>query len=182
MSRMAIPMRARFLAVLMVVAACSAPPPPLSDHGSGALTQPISTMNDLVDWMRQQTDACDDLSPASRDEFARFVGPQLAELYEPFVAEWATCSVPPFPKVGLVLFQNDQFKAFQTSWRDAMAAGRVSDGPPFGFGNGFAVTQGFLGTSRLGLYYLRCYYDDPRVHQVQADVEHCVFANPEHTH
>lgn len=173
-------MRVALLAAALAVAGCSSPAP-LADHGAAAITQPITTMSDLVDWMQDKTDSCADAKPATREEFTQFVGPELAGLYEPFVAEWATCSVPPsYPKVGLVLFKD--LPAFQQSWRDAMTAGKVNDGPAFSFGNGFAVTPGFLGVSKLGLYYLRCHYHDPQVRQVAADVTGCVFANPEHAH
>ena len=174
---------AALLAAALSTTGCtSQPPPALADHGAAAITQPISTMDDLVDWMRERTGgSCEDAKPESKEEFTRFVGPELVNLYEPFVAQWATCAMPPnYPKVGLVLF-ND-LTAFQQSWRDAKKAGRVSDGPSFSFGNGFAVTAGFLGVHELGLYYLRCDYDDPQVHQVSADVAGCVFANPEHSH
>lgn len=176
-------MRARALAVcgVLVLAGCSKQPPPPAAHGAAAITPAITTMAGVVDWVQEKTGSCDDARTEARDQFAQFVGPQLAGLYEPFVKEWSTCSVPPnYPKVGLVLF-NDM-TAFQESWRDAKKAGKVSDGPSFGFGNGFAVTAGFLGVHDLGLYYLRCDYDDPRVHQVSADVVGCVFANPEHSH
>jgi hypothetical protein len=165
----------------LLLAGCSSPPAPQADHGAAAITPPITTMGELVDWMQDKTGSCDDVEPATRAEFAQFVGPELASLYEPFMAEWGTCNMSEsYPKVGLVLFKD--MRAFQQSWRDAMTAGRVSDGPAFSFGNGFAVTAGFLGVSDLDLYYLRCDYDDPRVHQIPADVSGCVFANPEHSH
>jgi hypothetical protein len=173
--------RTLFFAAILVLAGCSSPPAPLADHGAAAITQPITTMDELVDWMQEKTGSCDEVKPASREEFTQFVGPQLVSLYEPFMAEWGTCDLSSsYPKVGLVLFKD--MRAFQQSWRDAKAAGRVSDGPAFSFGNGFAVTSGFLGVSDLDLYYLRCDYDDPRVHQIPADVSGCVFANPEHSH
>jgi hypothetical protein len=174
-------MRIWFLAAVLVLAGCTSSPQPRADHGAAAITQPMTTMDELVDWIQDKTGSCDDAKPATREEFTQFVGPQLTALYEPFMAEWRTCSVSSsYPMVGLVLF-NDM-RAFQQSWRDAMTAGRVSDGPAFSFGNGFAVTSGFLGVSDLGLYYLRCDYDDPQVHQIAADVSGCVFANPEHSH
>jgi hypothetical protein len=142
---------------------------------------PITSMSDLVSWVQERTDSCDNPQPGSLDDFAAFVGPQLAELYVPYTAEWTTCSVSSsYPKVGLVLL-SDQ-RAFEQSWRDAMTAGKVSDGPSFSFGEGFAITSGFLGVSQLDLYYLRCHYSDPQVYQVPAHVEDCVFANPEHHH
>lgn len=169
------------LACLMLVTACSPEAPPT--QGSAALSPPMASMADLVTWVGEHAGSCHDVTSPPRDEYARFIGPQWAQLYEPFVAEWATCSVSTtFPKVGLLIFHSGRFADFQAHWREAMTAGEVSDGPAFGFGNGFAVTQGFLATSRLGLYYLRCHYDDPQVHRIPADVEGCVFANPEHHH
>lgn len=172
------------VATALVLAGCSGsepPPPPPADRGAAAISQPMASIDDLVDWMQEKTGSCSDAKPEPRNEFRQFIGTQFAELYEPFVKEWATCSVPPnYPKVGLLLF-NDM-RAFQQSWRDAKKAGKVSDGPAFSFGNGFAVTAGFLGVHQLDLFYLRCDYDDPRVHQIAADVEGCVFANPEHRH
>ncbi|MFD8497175.1 hypothetical protein [Amycolatopsis sp. NPDC059657] len=176
-------MRPRCLlpAILLTLTACSADPPP--PHGSAALSPPMASTTTLAAWVGERTGACRDVTTPSREDFARFIGPQWTTLYQPFVAEWATCSVPPnFPKVGLLVFRDGRFPEFQAHWREAMASGRVNDGPAFGFGNGFAVTQGFLATSRLGLYYLRCHYDDPQVHRIPADVEGCVFANPEHHH
>ncbi|MBP2326858.1 hypothetical protein JOF56_007243 [Kibdelosporangium banguiense] len=174
-------MRTALLTAFLVLAGCTSTPPPLADHGAAAITQPITTMDELVRWMRSRTESCDDVRPASRQEFAQFVGPQLVDLYEPFMTEWTTCSLSSsYPKVGLVLIKD--MRAFQQSWRDAMTAGRVSDGPAFSFGNGFAITSGYLGIAELDLYYLRCNYDDPQVHQIPADVAGCVFANPEHSH
>ncbi|MET0237877.1 MAG: hypothetical protein ABW224_24780 [Kibdelosporangium sp.] len=174
-------MKAALLLTILVLAGCTSSPEPLADRGAAAITPPITTMNQLVEWMQDKTESCDEVQPATREQFTQFVGSQLAGLYEPFMAEWTTCSLSDsYPKVGLVLFKD--LKAFQRSWRDAMTAGRVSDGPAFSFGNGFAVTAGFLGVSELGLYYLRCDYDDPRVHQLPADIDGCVFANPEHSH
>jgi hypothetical protein len=173
-------MAGRVIAILLLfLTACSTGQP----EQPAGLGRPVSSMTELVAMVKDRAGACENVVNESQEEFTRFAGAQLAGLYQPFIAEWATCSVSQdFPRVGLILFRQDQFKAFQLSWRDAMADGRVSDGPSFSFGNGFAVTQGFLGVSKIGLYYLRCHYDDPRVHQVPADVEHCVFANPERHH
>jgi hypothetical protein len=63
-----------------------------------------------------------------------------------------------------------------------MTAGELAEGPTFAFGNGFAVSAGFLGVSELGLYYFRCDFVDPKVKQVPADEADCVFANPEFGH
>jgi hypothetical protein len=173
-----VPRRIPILALACVLAGCASAP---ADRGATALSEPITSMPSLVSWVQGATGSCADPKPASPQEFGQFVGPQLASLYEPFLAEWSTCWVSPsYPKVGLVLLKDQS--GFERSWRDAMTAGKVSDGPPFSFGNGFAITSGFLGVSELNLYYLRCHYRDPQVHQVPAGTEGCVYANPEHHH
>ncbi|MFI7672647.1 hypothetical protein [Actinophytocola sp. NPDC049390] len=165
-----------------VLAACSAPTPTAA-RGAEALGARLTTMDELVDWMEDTAGECAQVRARAIGELTDFVGPDIAARISPHVSEWATCRVSPeFPVVGLVLFSGDEQRKFQESWRDAMSAGEIADGPAFAFGNGFAVSQGFLGTAKLGLYYFRCETTDPRVHQVPADVEGCVFANPEHGH
>jgi hypothetical protein len=171
-----------FLASLCVLAGCSSEGP-TSTEGAGALGPQMSTVDEIVDWMRDTAGDCADVTAQGLDELTGFVGPDIAARFEPYVAEWVTCSVSEqFPKVGLLVFSDSGQRQFQESWHDAMTAGEVADGPTFAFGNGFAVSAGFLGVSELGLYYFRCDYDDPRVPQVPADVAGCVFANPEHGH
>ncbi len=163
--------------------ACCSPAPPPATHGAAALGTRLSTMEDLVTWMADTAGECADVEDQEPTALRTFVGPDIAARFEPFVAEWVTCRVSPrFPKVGLLLFTGDAQREFQESWRDAMTGGEVADGPSFAFGNGFAVSAGLLGVRELGLYYFRCDYDDPRVRQVPADVDGCVFANPEHGH
>jgi hypothetical protein len=167
---------------MSVLAGCSVPAPTPA-RGAGALGVHLSTMDDLVEWIDETAGGCAEVRPRALDELHGFVGPDIAARFEPFVAEWATCRVSPqFPVVGLILFSGDEQRKFQESWHAAMAAGEIADGPTFAFGNGFAVSQGFLGTAELGLYYFRCDVTDVRVHQVPADVDGCVFANPEHGH
>jgi len=168
------------LLALTLIAGCAAKPvAPLADRGAGALGQPVTSMGQLVDLVSERTSGCTDARAGSTGELSRLVGTELLELYEPYVAEWSTCAVPPsYPKVGLLLFAPGKQTEFQRSWRDAMAKGTVGDGPTLAFGNGFAVTAGFLGVYQLGLYYLRCAYADDKVRQIPADVDNCVFAQP----
>lgn len=165
-----------------VLAGCTAAPA-AATRGAESLGTPLTTMDDLVDWIDDTAGDCADVTEHDLGELRGFVGPDIAARFEPFVAEWATCRVSPeFPKVGLILFSGDQQRKFQESWHAAMTAGEVADGPSFAFGNGFAVSAGFLGVGKLGLYYFRCDYVDPQVHQKPADEDGCVFANPEHGH
>ncbi len=165
-----------------VLAACSVPAP-TATRGVEALGARLTTMDELVDWVEARAGECAEVRAREIGELRDFVGPDIAARVAPYVAEWATCRVSAeFPVVGLVLFSGDEQRKFQESWRAAMKAGEIAEGPTFAFGNGFAVSQGFLGTAKLGLFYFRCETTDPRVHQVPADVEGCVFANPEHGH
>lgn len=163
-----------------VLAGCAAPAPQAT-RGAGSIGNRLATMDELVDWIDDTAGGCADVDTHDLGELREFVGPATAARFEPFVAEWATCRVSAkFPKVGLILFSGDEQRKFQESWRDAMTAGEIADGPTFAFGNGFAVSAGYLGVAELGLYYFQCDYLDPQVHQVPSDVEGCVFANPEH--
>lgn len=165
-----------------ILAGCSAPSP-TATAGAGALGARLTTMDNLVDWIDETAGDCAAVSRREIGELRTFAGPDIAARFQPHVAEWATCRVSPeFPVVGLLLFDGDEQRRFQESWHAAMRAGEIADGPTFAFGNGFAVSAGFLGVSELGLYYFRCGTVDPRVHQVPSDVAGCVFANPEHGH
>ncbi len=169
-----------FLITAGLLGGCSVAPPQ-AISGADALGVRLSTMEELVDWIDETAGDCAEVTTREVGELRDFVGADMAARLAPFVAEWATCRVSTdFPMVGLVLFSGDQQRKFQESWSAAMAAGEVADGPTFAFGNGFAVSQGYLGTAKLGLFYFRCDYLDPKVHQVAADVDGCVFANPEH--
>ncbi len=165
-----------------VLAACSVPTP-TPTRGAEALGARLATMDELVDWIDEKAGECAEVTARAIGELRDFFGPDTATRLEPHVAEWATCRVSvEFPVVGLILFSGDEQRKFQESWRDAMSSGEIAEGPTFAFGNGFAVSQGFLGTAKLGLFYFRCDSNDPRIHQVPSDVEGCVFANPEHGH
>lgn len=165
-----------------LLAGCAAPAP-TATRGAESLGARLTTMDELVDWIDDTAGECAEVTARELDELRGFVGQDTAALVEPYVAEWATCRVSPeFPMVGLILFSGDEQRKFQESWHAAMTAGEIAEGPTFAFGNGFAISQGFLGTSKLGLHYFRCDYRDPKAHVVPADVEGCVFANPEHGH
>jgi hypothetical protein len=171
-----------FLASLCALTACSAAGP-AATRGAEALGDRLTTMDSVVDWMRDTAGECEDVTTQDTVALRGFVGPDMAARFEPYVAEWATCAVSAeFPRVGLVLFEGDAQREFQQSWHDAMTAGEVADGPSFAFGNGFAISAGALGVSRLGLYWFRCELTDPKVHRIPADEEGCVFANSEHPH
>lgn len=107
------------------------------------------------EWVRVRTGECADPVPGTIEQFAEFVGPLRAKLYAPYVAEWATCEVKPYEKLGLVVFHRDRMAEFEKSWRAALDGGEVRDDPDFAFGDGFALSA-TTGLERLGLDYLRC--------------------------
>jgi hypothetical protein len=154
---------------------------PAGSSGSAALGQHFTSLRDVSTWVQQTTDECDDVQPASKEELASYLGPLRYSWYEPFVAEWATCSVKPYAKLGLVLFKPDQQRALQEFWQRGMSAGQLADNPDWAFGNGFAVTAGQLGIERLGLRYLWCKpVDVPHAETVAADVDGCTFVTWQH--
>jgi hypothetical protein len=165
-----------------VLAGCAVPAP-TATRGAASLGARMTTVDEVVDWIDDRAGECAEVRRKEIGELRGFVGQDTAARFEPYVTEWATCRVSAqFPVVGLILFTGDEQRRFQESWQAAMAEGEIVDGPLFAFGNGFAISQGFLGTSKLGLFYFRCDHLDPKVHQVPSDVEGCVFANPEHGH
>jgi hypothetical protein len=170
------------LASLCALTSCAGVEP-AATQGAAALGDRLSTMDEIVDWMRDTAGGCADVTAQRPDALRAFLGPDNAARFEPYVAEWATCSVSnEFPRVGLVLFAGDEERKFQKSWHHDMTDGEVADGPSFAFGNGFAVSAGALGVSRLGLYWFLCEFTDPKVHRIPADERGCVFANSEHAH
>ena len=117
------------------------------------------------------------------EEFAAYLGADRAKLYEPFVAAWATCAVPPFQKVGLVLFEPGGVLGLQESWKAGLAAGTLTENPDFGFGDGFALTSEELGTGELGLRHLWCRpVEGTDAVEEPAGVDGCVFARTEGHH
>jgi hypothetical protein len=154
---------------------------PAGGTGTPALGQPMTSMADLSAWVREATGECVDLSPASMDELAEYLGPVRLGWYQPFVGEWATCGIQPYDRLGLVLFEPGQQRALQEFWSRSLASGELAENPDWAFGNGFAVTAGPLGAERLGLRYLWCQpVDDPDAHTVPADVDGCVYATTHH--
>ncbi|AXB42215.1 hypothetical protein [Amycolatopsis albispora] len=176
---------AAVLVALGVLTGCTADgeQQPRAERGSAALTERLDTMDQVIGWVEEKAGECERVVREKPADLRAFVGSDIAALYEPYVTEWATCAVSAeYPKVGLLLFGGDRQIEFQRSWRQAMTEGKIGDGPTFAFGNGFAVSAGFLGVSALDLYYFRCDYHDERVPRVPADVDGCVYADPEHGH
>jgi hypothetical protein len=150
--------------VLGSAAACAA-----VDPGTGSAA-------DVGAWVEARTGECTSPRAASLEEFAEFVGPLRAKLYAPYVAEWATCSVAPYEKLGLVVFRPERLVEFQSAWKASLAAGEVSGDPDFAFGDGFALSA-TTGLERLGLRYLRCTpVDSTALSPEPAEVEGCVYA------
>jgi hypothetical protein len=138
---------------------------------------PFSTLDDVVKWTRSASGQCADVTRATIPELASYLGEERAKLYEPFVAEWATCAVPPFTKVGLVLFKPDGVRDLQEFWKRGLADGTLEENPDFSFGDGFALTSEELGTGELGLRHLWCKpVEGQHAEQVPAGVDGCVFA------
>jgi hypothetical protein len=171
-----------FLAALCALTGCAGVAP-TATRGAAALGDRLTTIDDVVAWMQDVAGDCADVTPRDLDALRGFIGPDNAARFTPYVSEWVTCSVSnEFPRVGLLLFEGDAQQKFQKSWHAAMTEGEVEDGPSFAFGNGFAVSAGALGVSRLGLYWFLCDFTDPKVHRIPADETDCVFANSEHGH
>ncbi|GGP77188.1 hypothetical protein [Saccharothrix coeruleofusca] len=144
-------------ALLVGSAACSAGGSTTSGPtlGATALGPPLTTTTQIAEWLREKTGECAQAEQRTMEQFAEFLGPLRTKLYAPYVAEWATCKVGPYERLGLVVFHRDRLAEFQKSWQAARASGEVGDDPDFGFGNGFALS-GTLGLESLGLHHLRC--------------------------
>jgi len=153
-----------------------------TNHGAGheaaAPAGPITSLAELITFVQDGTGSCADATTASTAEFADFIGPMLLDLYEPFVAEWATCSIPSFPKLGLILFKPGMQKDFEISWKRALDSGRVTGDPVFSFGDGYAVTS--LAVYQLGLYRLSCNDSNPAEGRIPAHTDGCYFVSSEH--
>jgi hypothetical protein len=187
--------RSVLLLVVVVIAGCGGAPatPPVTGHaqhhqaptddpnlvpagdtGTPALGQPVETMDELSSWVRDITGECADVTESDEAALADYLGPTRVTWYGPFVAEWATCGIRPYDKLGLVLFEPGQQRALQEFWLRALASGEISDNPDWAFGNGFAITAGPLGVE-LGLHYLWCEPVDSDGETIPADVEGCVY-------
>jgi len=177
---------------LALLAAC-APTDPLADPHAGhhpatakviAPAGPFTTLEEVVRWTRGASGGqCADAKTGTTDEFSSYLGADRAKLYEPFVASWATCSVPPFAKVGLVLFKPDGARKLQEFWKAGLAAGTLTENPDFSFGDGFALTSEELGTDDLGLRHLWCEpVEGTNAVTEPAGVDGCVYAKTEGHH
>lgn len=154
---------------------------PAGETGTPALGQPVESMAELTAWVQSATGECATVSAAGPEELADYLGPRRVDWYGPFVAEWATCAIAPYGRLGLVLFEPGRQRALQEFWVRALASGEIADNPDWAFGNGFAVTAGPLGTERLGLRNLWCEpVDDPAADTIPADVDGCVYATSGH--
>ncbi|WP_157767558.1 hypothetical protein [Actinosynnema pretiosum] len=167
---------------LVGTTACTAP----SDSpvlGTGSLGPQLTSTTEVADWVRERTGECEAPEARTIAEFAEFVGPLRADLYAPFVAEWGTCAVEPYERLGLVVFHRERMADFQRAWQRAVEEEKVSGDPDFGFGNGFALS-GTLGLESLGLHHLRCgpVEGQDLGHVLPADVEGCVYSRPEGHH
>lgn len=142
---------------------------------------PFTTLDEVVAWTKDASGGrCSDARTATPAELTTYLGADRARLYEPFVASWATCAVPPFQKVGLVLFKPDGVRALQEFWRAGLADGTLTENPDFSFGDGFAITSEELGTGELGLRHLWCEPVEGTGATVEpAGVDGCVFARTE---
>jgi hypothetical protein len=154
---------------------------PAGSSGTPALGQPVESMRDLSTWVQRATGECASVSGATMDDLADYLGPTRVPWYEPYVAEWATCAIEPYDKLGLVLFKPGQQRELQASWLRGLRSGRITDNPDWAFGNGFAITAGPLGAERLGLRYLWCEpVEVPDAETIPADVDGCVYATVDH--
>jgi hypothetical protein len=172
-----------------LLAACAPAPDPHAGHHSAptaavAPAGPFTTLDEVVRWTRDASGGqCADARTATMPEFTTYLGADRAKLYEPFMASWATCSVPPFAKVGLVLFKPGGLTGLQESWKAGLADGTLAENPDFGFGDGFAITSEELGVDELGLRHLWCKpVEGTEAVREPAGVDGCVFARTEGHH
>jgi len=177
---------------LALLAACAPAEPTTDPHASHhpattkvtAPAGPFTTLDEVVKWTRDASGGqCADAKTATMAEFASYLGADRAKLYEPFVAAWATCAVPPFAKVGLVLFKPDGLSGLQEFWKAGLADGTLAENPDFGFGDGFAITSEELGVDDLGLRHLWCKpVEGTEAVREPAGVDGCVFAKTDSHH
>jgi hypothetical protein len=173
---------------LALLAACGQTVDPHAAHHPAptrvvAPAGPFTTLDEVVKWTQAASGECKDVKTASMADFASYLGADRAKLYEPFVAEWATCAVPPFSKVGLVLFKPDGARGLQEFWRQGLSNGTLTENPDFSFGDGFAITSEELGTNELGLRHLWCKpVEGSEAEQAPAGVDGCVYATTKSHH
>lgn len=162
--------------LLVALVACGAP-----SHQHGGEPVPVlHTTSEVAAWLQARTGGCTEPRTATPEQLAEFLGPQRAALHVPFVAEWATCAVPPYERLGLLVFRPDGAADLQRSWLQALADGSITDDPDLAFGDGFALT-GYLGLEHLGLRHLRCTPPDPTdVDPVPAETPGCRYTPIRH--
>lgn len=103
----------------------------------------------IAAWLNDLTGECSKVRKG--DDFTSFAGPARAKVYEPFVAEWGTCTKEPYQRLGLIVLR----PGIDQAWRAALASGEVRGDPDLAFGDGFALT-GSIGMEHLGLKRLEC--------------------------
>lgn len=174
-------------ATLFLVSACAQPGPagplestgtsgPAQRTGSAALGTPMSSMNELIGWMRTKTGECKDAKVGAQTDLGAHLGQARARRYEPFIAEWATCAVPEHPRLGLMLLKPDKIKELQQLWQRTLRENAYQESPDLSFGNGFAITSARFGVAKLGLRYLWCKpVEGLHADSFPADAEGCVF-------
>lgn len=103
----------------------------------------------IAAWLNELTGEC---ANVRRDnDFTSFAGPVRSKVYEPFVAEWGTCTKEPYQRLGLIVLR----PGIEEAWRSALTSGEVRGDPDLVFGDGFALT-GSIGMEHLGLRRLEC--------------------------
>jgi hypothetical protein len=103
----------------------------------------------IAAWLNDLTGECGEVRKDG--DFASFAGPVRSKVYEPFVAEWGTCTKEPYQRLGLIVLR----PGIEDAWRKALASGEVRGDPDLAFGDGFALT-GSIGMEHLGLRRLEC--------------------------
>lgn len=103
----------------------------------------------IAAWLNDLTGECAEVR--HDNDFTAFAGPVRAKVYEPFVAEWGTCTKEPYQRLGLIVLR----PGIEEAWRKALVSGEVRGDPDLAFGEGFALT-GWFGMEHLGLRRLEC--------------------------
>lgn len=103
----------------------------------------------IAAWLNDLTGECSEVR--RDDDFTSFAGPVRSKVYEPFVAEWGTCTKQPYQRLGLIVLR----PGIEQAWLRSVASGEVRGDPDLAFGDGFALT-GSIGMEHLGLRRLEC--------------------------
>ncbi|GAB2816599.1 hypothetical protein [Lentzea nigeriaca] len=116
---------------------------------AGSAPDPARGVDGIAAWLNQVSGGCTDVRKGG--DFTAFAGPVRAKVYEPFIAEWGTCTKPPYEQLGLLVLR----PGLDEAWRKALVSGEVRGDPDLVFGDGFAIT-GSTGMEHLGLKRLEC--------------------------